>query len=74
MSASKKVPRGAAPLVGLPSGALQMLTRPGPITNLVSLFERRSYREAELVSDGLRLHYEVHGTGEQVVVLLHGIL
>jgi pimeloyl-ACP methyl ester carboxylesterase len=36
--------------------------------------DRRAYDEGELVSDGIRLHFEVHGTGPRVLVLTHGIL
>lgn len=40
----------------------------------VSLRDRRPYEVGEFDSDGLRLYYEVHGTGPRVVVLTHGIL
>jgi len=39
-----------------------------------ALFERRPFEVGELHSEGLRLRYEVHGSGDRVVVLLHGIL
>jgi pimeloyl-ACP methyl ester carboxylesterase len=41
---------------------------------VVSLVDRSTYDEGEFESDGIRLHYEVHGTGPRVVVLTHGIL
>lgn len=54
--------------------ASSVLTRALPFSQVTSLFERRRYQSGEFTSEGLRLVYEVHGTGERVVVLLHGIL
>ncbi len=47
---------------------------PRAAAHVTSLFDRRAFTPGELHSEGLRLYYEVHGTGERVVVLLHGIL
>ena len=51
-----------------------MLSRARPLAPVVSLVDRSPYEEGEFESDGIRLHYEVHGTGPRVVVLTHGIL
>lgn len=42
--------------------------------HLTSMFERRPFETGEFVDDRIRLHYEVHGTGEHTVVLMHGLL
>jgi pimeloyl-ACP methyl ester carboxylesterase len=44
------------------------------LAQVTSLFERRRFETGEFETEGLRLYYEVHGRGERVVVLLHGIL
>ncbi|MHB8328345.1 MAG: alpha/beta fold hydrolase [Acidimicrobiales bacterium] len=41
---------------------------------MTSLFETRPFVEGRVDSEWVRLHYEVHGNGDRVVVLLHGIL
>ena len=46
----------------------------GWILPLTSLFERRPFDEGAFEVDGCRLHYESHGSGQRVVVLLHGLL
>lgn len=51
-----------------------LLARTAPLARVTSLFDRRHFVSGELESEGLRLYYEVHGSGERVVVLLHGIL
>lgn len=51
-----------------------VLSRVRPLSPVSSLVDRRAYDEGELVSDGIRLHFEVHGTGPRVLVLTHGIL
>jgi pimeloyl-ACP methyl ester carboxylesterase len=53
--------------------AIDLSTTP-PISYLVSLFERRSFTEGSFVDDRVKLHYEVHGTGERTIVLMHGLL
>ena len=54
--------------------AASLIGRAAPVAQVVSLFERRRFETGEFHSEGLRLSYEVHGSGERVVVLLHGIL
>ncbi len=39
-----------------------------------SLFENRPFQEAWFETAGLKLHYEVHGTGPETLIFLHGIL
>ena len=51
-----------------------LIGRAAPLAQVVSLFERRRFETGEFRSEGLRLSYEIHGAGERVVVLLHGIL
>ncbi|MHB8440146.1 MAG: alpha/beta fold hydrolase, partial [Acidimicrobiales bacterium] len=55
-------------------GGASALTRGGLLGQAISLFERRPYKAGEFTSQGIRLYYEEHGSGERVVVLLHGIL
>jgi pimeloyl-ACP methyl ester carboxylesterase len=50
------------------------LSRVRPLSPVSSLVDRGAYDEGELVNDGIRLHYEVHGSGPRVLVLTHGIL
>lgn len=54
--------------------AASLFARVLPLARVTSLFERRRYATGEFESEGLRLSYEVHGSGARVVVLLHGIL
>ena len=54
--------------------ARSLLQRRRQLSSVVSLVERRPYEVGEFESEGLRLHYEVHGSGPRVVVLTHGIL
>lgn len=51
-----------------------MLSRTRPLAPVVSLVDRSSYEEGFFESDGIRLHYELHGTGTKVLVFTHGIL
>ena len=46
----------------------------GWVGSITSLFERRPFDEGEFEVGGRRLHYESHGSGPRVVVLLHGLL
>ncbi len=55
-----------------PLGSL--LSRTRSLAPVVSLVDRGAFEEGEFSSDGIRLHYEVHGIGPKVVVLTHGIL
>ncbi|MDE3086098.1 MAG: alpha/beta hydrolase [Acidobacteriota bacterium] len=54
--------------------AKSLLRRSPRLASVVSLVERRPFEAGELVSEGVRLYYEVHGSGPRVVVLTHGIL
>ena len=54
--------------------AKSLLRRSPRLASVTSLVERRPFDTGELVSEGVRLHYEVHGSGPRVVVLTHGIL
>ena len=54
--------------------ARSLLRRTPPLASVASLVERRPFESGELESEGVRLYYEVHGTGPRVVVLTHGIL
>ncbi len=50
------------------------VTRRAPLVVLRDLLEHRPYEEGWFESDGLRLRYETHGSGDRVVVFLHGVL
>jgi pimeloyl-ACP methyl ester carboxylesterase len=41
---------------------------------MTSLFERRPFNEGTVVVDGRNLHYESHGSGDRIVVFMHGLL
>lgn len=56
----------------MPVGAGALLSR--RLAPVVSLREHRPYQIGHFQSDGLRLYYEIHGSGPQLVVLTHGIL
>ncbi|HTZ08404.1 MAG TPA: alpha/beta hydrolase [Acidimicrobiales bacterium] len=56
------------------SAPLEPLWATGPVAALRGLFERRPFEEGGFEADGLHLHYERHGTGERVLVFLHGLL
>lgn len=56
------------------TAAAEGVSRKKPTSHVPALFERRSYTEGSFVDDRVRLHYEVHGTGERTVVLMHGLL
>lgn len=58
----------------LRAGATALLGRQSRLSQMAAMLERRPYQVGTFDSDGLRLHYEVHGGGARVVVLLHGIL
>ncbi len=49
-------------------------TTAGPMSHLTSMFERRPFTEESFVDHGVRLHYEVHGSGDRTIVLMHGLL
>lgn len=65
---------GASDRRVLRAGAAALMGRSGRLNQLAGMIERRPYQVGSLQSEGLRLHYEVHGGGARVVVLLHGIL
>jgi pimeloyl-ACP methyl ester carboxylesterase len=46
----------------------------GWVLPLTSLFERRPFDEGDFEVEGRRLHYESHGSGQKVLVFLHGLL
>jgi len=50
------------------------LSATAPVSHVTSLFERRPYSEGSFVDDRIRLHYEVHGSGDRTLVLMHGLL
>lgn len=56
----------------LPRAAGALLSR--PLAPVISLVDRRPFETGEFEAEGIRLHYEVHGSGPRVLVLTHGIL
>lgn len=62
-------PRFAAP-VEAAKNALRIAT----LRHVSGLFDRRPYEIGFFEVDGIRLSYEVHGTGPEVLVFLHGLL
>jgi len=46
----------------------------GPVATITGLFDRRPVTDGSFEVEGLRLHYEVYGTGPNVLVFMHGIL
>ncbi len=58
-----------------PGRVMSLLPRPVvPVVSLGRLRDQGPYEVGELESDGMRLYYEIHGTGQRLVVLTHGIL
>jgi len=45
-----------------------------PIATISAMFDRRPFTNGSFEVEGLRLHYEVYGTGPNVLVFMHGIL
>jgi len=45
-----------------------------PLSLVTGHWEHQPYDEDWFETDGLRLHYETHGDGDRVAVLLHGLL
>jgi pimeloyl-ACP methyl ester carboxylesterase len=62
------VDRGPAPL----GGTLHRMT--GPLGALAGAYDRRPFDEDWFETDGKRLHYETHGQGDRLVILMHGVL
>lgn len=46
----------------------------GPLASLSGAYDRRSFDEDWFETGGIRLHYETHGHGDRLVVLMHGVL
>ena len=45
-----------------------------PIATITALFDRGPFTDGSFVVEGLQIHYEVYGTGPNVLVFMHGIL
>ena len=45
-----------------------------PMAHVSAMFERRDFEVGSFEVEGLRLHYERHGSGPRVLVFLHGLL
>jgi pimeloyl-ACP methyl ester carboxylesterase len=45
-----------------------------PIATITGLFDRAPFTDESFEVEGLRIHYEVYGTGPNVLVFIHGIL
>jgi len=56
-----------------PAGGTGSRPRFGPAF-LGGLFDRRPHTDGSFVVDGLQIHYEVFGTGPNILVFMHGIL
>jgi pimeloyl-ACP methyl ester carboxylesterase len=56
-----------------PAGGTGSRPRLGPAF-LGGLFDRRPHTDGSFVVDGLQIHYEVFGTGPNILVFMHGIL
>jgi len=50
------------------------VSRVPPLATITALFDRGTFTEGTFEVDGLRVHYEVYGTGPNVLVFMHGIL
>jgi pimeloyl-ACP methyl ester carboxylesterase len=50
------------------------LSLKAPVATISALFDRRPFTEGSFEVDGLRLHYEDYGTGDNILIFLHGIL
>jgi pimeloyl-ACP methyl ester carboxylesterase len=44
------------------------------MATISGLFDRRPFTDGSFVVEGLRLHYEVYGSGPNILVFMHGIL
>lgn len=54
------------------AGARRRVTR--PLAVLAAAYDRRPFDEDWFEAGGTRLHYETHGQGDRLVVLMHGVL
>lgn len=61
-----------ADTTGAADPSIRRLVR--PLTALAGLYDLRPFDEDWFECNGLRLHYETHGTGDRIVVLMHGVL
>jgi pimeloyl-ACP methyl ester carboxylesterase len=50
------------------------VSRLAPLATISALFDRRPFTDGFFEVEGLRVHYEVYGTGPKVLVFMHGIL